>query len=167
MKLRTRRGATLIEILVVSALFLTLLSSLLTMGMTATTGYSANSSKMMADDNASLALQRMTQEIRSGLRVTVDANAEGVTVVMPRVNSEGDYDRFSDGIQVRYYLEGGRLYRKQGLGTPTIAGRNVSAARFSMEGTQLDIELTCSQKIGTRQGTTTLATEVTLRNEVM
>lgn len=164
---RNTRGATLIEILIVSALLLVVLGGILSMGLTAATSYSLNGSKMMADDSASLALQRMSQEVRTGLRVTVDADAQGLTVVMPAVNGQGDYDRYYDGALVRYYLHAGRLYRKEGTAEATVVGRHVSAGRFTLDGTQLGIHLTCAQQIGNRKGSTTLATEITLRNQLL
>ncbi len=164
---RTARGATLIEVLIVASLFLVVLGGLLSMGLTATTSYSLNGSKMMADDSASMALQRLSQEVRTGLRVTVDADAQGLTVVMPAVNSQGDYDRYNDGAQIRYYLNAGRLYRKVGTANATVVGKNITVGRFTLDGSQLGIHLTCAQQIGNRQGTTSLATEITLRNQLL
>jgi hypothetical protein len=149
----------------VSTMFAMSLTGLVSVGVTAGTQWSIGSSRMMADNNASLALQSCARDIRDGLRATVSTNGRELTVVMPAVNLEGDFDRLTDGDVIRYYLSNGLLFRQRGTRTPIVLGKNLTALQFEVDRTKISIQLTTQQKNGNRVGETTLNTEVTLRNE--
>lgn len=149
----------------VSTMFAMSLTGLVSVGVTAGTQWSIGSSRMMADNNASLALQSCAQDVRNGLRATVSTNNKELTVVRPAVNLEGDFDRLRDGDVIRYYLSNGMLYRQRGTRTPIVLGKKITGIRFAVDGSEIEIQLTAQQKNGNRVGETTLKTEVTLRNE--
>ena len=165
---RSRRGSTLLEILAVAGLLVTLLSGLVSLGITAAGEYSRGSSRMMADNLTSLTLQKLVRDMHDGLSATVKSSTE-VVIVRPAVNGEGDYDRFSTGVSVRYFLSNGTLYRQAGTNTATVLGRDVSLLQFVSEantfGTRLKITLACKQQHGSKVKESSLTTHVTLRNE--
>src|SRR5205823_1352007 len=72
----SRRGVTLVEILTVSALSLVLLTGLVATGLSAGGEYSRGAAKMQADNQASLALQKMTRELRGGIRATINSSSD-------------------------------------------------------------------------------------------
>lgn len=160
-----RRGITLPEVITTAALFMLLLTGLISMSLGASKGYSADSSKMMADDTVSTGLQAMAKEVRGGLRYSVNEAGNSLAVVMPYVNDQGDYDRTRDGDTIQYYLSSGNLYRKRNTENARVVGRNVSSLKFTKNGIELGIQMTCSQQVGTRTSVTTMNTQVTLRNE--
>ncbi len=161
---RRRRGATLPEIITTSGLFLLLLTGLIAMSIGASKGYSMDSSKMMADDSASVAVQSMAREIRAGLRMSLSSSSS-LSVVMPYVNEQGDYDRTRDGDTIYYYLSSGKLYRKRNAENARAVARGITLLEFTKNGIELGIKITSRQQIGTRISTTTLASQVILRNE--
>ena len=161
----SRRGATLPEVLTASAIFLMMLGGLISVGSEASVGWANGASRVMADDSASSAIQVMTSEVRAGLRLTVNAAGTEATVVMPYVNAQGDYDRFTDGGSVRYYASSGKLYRQVGTTGPTVLSRNVARARFEDAGGRLQIEIVSERHNGNRSATTTLTTQIALRND--
>ena len=132
------------------------LTGLVSVGVTSSTQWSIGSSRMMADNNASLALQSCAQDVRNGIRATVSTNNKELTVVMPAVNLEGDFDRLTDGDVIRYYLADGTLYRQRGTRTPIVLGKRLTSLRFEVDGAKIRIQLTAQQKNGTHLGETTL-----------
>lgn len=164
---RRRRGVSAAEVVTVATIFVTMLGGMVSLGINSAVQYSADSSKMLADSDASLALHILAREMRTGLRATVGNNGKEVTVVMPAVNGQGDYDRFTEGASLRYYLDNSakRLYRQQGTSTPKLLGDNVTGLQFVASGSQLAITLTTRQQVGRKVKQTVLKTSVTLRNE--
>jgi hypothetical protein len=106
MRSSRRRGVTLVEAVIGSGLLLLVAAGVVALSVAGTNAWSSNSSQMMADGSASMALQRLSQEVRSGLRASVSPDGTRLSVVLPWRNSEGDYDRFTDGATVTYYLSG-------------------------------------------------------------
>jgi hypothetical protein len=165
MRKSRRRGATLPEVLTVSAMLVMLLSGVVTMGVNASTEWSNGSSKLIADNDASLALQALGRDVRDGIRASTDSTGSTLYVVLPYVNGQGDFDRFVDGDTVQYYLSSGNLFRKQGTAGADLLAENVTGLVFSVDGSVVDIQLTSRKQMGTKTGVTTLNTQVMLRNE--
>jgi hypothetical protein len=135
------------------------------MAVNAMNQWSFGSSKVMADNDAGLALQALSREIRGGVRASVDAGGGTLTVVMPYVNAQSDYDRFRDGVTVRYYSQNGKLWRQSGVASATVLAKKINWVSFVVNGSQIQIRTNSTQQYGTRSGNTTLTTQVTLRNE--
>lgn len=161
-----RRGITIPEVITSSVLFVLLLAGLLSIGVQASSQWSRGTSRVIVDDAASMAVQAIARDVRDGLSCTTNGDGAEVTVVMPLVNAQGDFDRFTDGVAVRYYRSGTTLYRKPGEGTPQVLGKRISRVHFAVEDGRLVIELTTRQQLGARVEETQLATQISLRNEV-
>ncbi len=164
-----RRGASALEILSIAGVLLVVLGGLISLGTNSATEYALGASKIMADTDASLTLQKLVREVRDGISATVDSPTS-LTVVLPSVNAQGDYDRYTPGVSVRYYLNNKTLYRQAGTADAVVLGRNIRNLVFSSESTpagpRLKVALTCRQQVGTRKKETVLSSAVTLRNEV-
>jgi hypothetical protein len=160
-----RRGVSITEAVIASFVFMIMLAGLVGMGVNAMNQWSFGSSKVMADNDAVLALQALSREVRSGIRASVDSTGGHLTVVMPYVNSQGDYDRFRDGLTVRYYSQNGKLWRQSGVASATVMAKKINWVSFAMNGSQVQIRTNSTQQYGTRTGNTTLTTQITLRNE--
>ncbi len=163
----TRRGAGLVEVIVVSGLFVVLLFGLVTVGVNAASQYATDSSKMMADSDASMALQSIARDVRNGIRATVSSDGRSITVVMPVVNTQGDYDRYAEGSLARYFLNTTtkRLCKQVGTNTPTTLGDNITDVQFTASGSEIGISLTARMRNGGKTKQTVLSTNVALRNE--
>lgn len=167
-KWRAQRGVTLVELLTVGVLFTMLLTGIITIQLGVSAEFARGSAKMTADSEASVALQKMSQEIRNGLRAYVEGPTE-LRVRMPALNSQGDFDRYQSGSLIRYFLMEGSLYR-QVDGTPSaVLVSGVSAVAFTTEATptglRYQVSLTCRQRSGREYRQTTLSTTLCLRNE--
>jgi hypothetical protein len=109
-------------------------------------------------------MQRLTTEIRSGSRAYSGSGGGVLTLVMPSVNAQGDYDRFTDGATVYYYASNGRLWRYAN-GSAAVIAKKINWVSFAVNGSLVQIRTNSRQQLGTKIGDTTLTTQVTLRNE--
>lgn len=162
---KLRRGVTLAEVVVAAFVFLLMLSGLVGMGISALNQWSFGSSKVMADNDAVLAMQLLSSEIRNGIRASTDTSGGTLSVVLPAANSVGDYDRFTEGVTVRYYVLNGKLMRQQGVATAAVLARKINSVKFAVNGAQVEVQTNSRQQYGTKIGDTTLKTQITLRNE--
>lgn len=161
---KTRRGITVAETITAGALFVLLLAGLIALNSGAASAWSIGSSQMMADNNASLALQKLTTEIRDGESASVDATGTRLTVTFPSVTADGDYDRGGTGNTLVYSLSGTSLTRQQGTANAVLC-RNVNSVQFAVSGGQVQVTLTSRQQNGTQARLTTLTSPVSLRNQ--
>jgi hypothetical protein len=165
-RFRFRRGATLPELMVVIGSFAFLLAGVIAMGVNSASEWGRGSTKLIADNDASIALQKLGREVRNGIRCYTNTSRDQLWVVMPVTNAQGDYDRFTESAShVRFYRSNGNLYRQVGSGTASVLAREVDSINFQVNGTQVEIQLRCRKEAGIRYGETTLETQVTLRNE--
>lgn len=164
-RLRRRRGVTLAEVVVASLCFLVMLTGLIGMSINGLRQWSFGSSKIMADNDAVLAIQSLSNEIRSGIRAYTNDTGTNLTVILPVINSQGDYDRFNEGTSVQYYVTNGKLYRQQGVTTATVMARNIKSVKFAVDGAQVQVTTNSRQQYGTKVGDTTFQTQITMRNQ--
>jgi hypothetical protein len=162
---RSRRGITLAEVVVASLCFLLMLAGLVGMAINGLRQWSAGSSKIMADNDAVLAIQALSNEIRSGIRAYTNDTGTTLTVVLPIVNSQGDYDRFNEGSTVKYYVSNDNLYRQQDVASAKVMARKIKSVTFAVDGAQVQITTNSRQQYGTKVGDTTFKTQVTMRNQ--
>lgn len=164
---KTRRGFNLVELIIASGILSFILAGLVATGIASSTQWAISKTKTSADNDASLALQRLTEEIRAGIKATVSSDSKSLSVVMPAVNSAGDYDRYTNGATWTFYQSNGKLYRKIGTGTATRLGSNITGVSFSLgAGTaQVIATVTSRQTQGSRYGETSYTTTISLRND--
>lgn len=161
-----RRGTSIPEVLAVSFSLLMLITGLVSLAISTGNGWSFGTSKMTADNSASLTLQAWAKDIRYGRLASTDTTNTILTVQFPATNSQGDFDRNNPGTltSVTYSLSGGNLVRTQGTST-TILGTKITSVLFTVAGPEVTLQLTARQQNGTRSGVTTLKSQVYLRNE--
>lgn len=164
LRLKQRRGITITEVVIASFIFLILLIGLVGMSISALSQWSYGSSKVNADSDAMLAMQKLSTEIRSGTRAYVSSGGGTLTLIMPSVNAQGDYDRFTEGATVYYYASNGKLWRYANGSAATIA-KKINWVSFAVNGSQVQIRTNSRQQYGTKIGDTTLTSQVELRNE--
>jgi hypothetical protein len=161
---RSRRGVSVIEIVVASFAMLLVLAGVATVSSSAITQWSRDSSKLFADNDASLALQKLSRGIRDGITASVDSTGTVLSVVMPTINSSGDYNRYSPGLTTQFYLSSGKVWSKVGSANATQIGKNIKSLNFSVNGVQVTITVDSLQQYGTKTGETSMSTQIALRN---
>lgn len=160
-----RRGVTVAEALTAGFAFTIMLSGLVTLFSGTNRGWARDTSKMTADNGASLALQIIAKDVHAGQIATTNSDGSQLTLTFPAVDSNNDYDRYNTGAVLVYYVSNHKLYRQQGTNTPQMMAPYVDSALFSVVGSQVNIQLTRTHQTGNKTGTTTLSTQVYLRNE--
>jgi hypothetical protein len=161
---RRRRGFGSAEIVITAGLTMLLTFTMVSVSMHASAGWSNGAGQMMADDTASVAVQRVASDVRAGISATVSPNKSECTVVMPSVNAAGDYDRSTSGESVRFYLSDGKLFRQGTTSGTTRMARNVQQLQFDLEGNEVTISIRARQQQGKTYRETRLVTKATLRN---
>ena len=166
-RFRTRRGATIPEVITVAILSVVLLTGMITMAVNASTEWSMGSSQVWADNDASMALQNLVRDAREGISLRIAAEGTELFVRMPAL-SGNEYNRYALGPEVRYYRDSmNRLVRQIGSGTPRVLGENVTRIRFvEVTNSAVAVQLTSTQRNGMHDRTSELNTQIALRNEV-
>lgn len=164
---KCRRGFNLVEVIIAAGIMMFILAGVIATGIASTTQWAVNKTKTSADNDASLALQRLTEEVRTGIKAAVSSDSKTLTITMPAVNSAGDYDRYTNGASWSFYQSNGSLFRKIGTGTAVQLGKNITGATFALGSgsAQVVATITSRQTQGTRYGETSYVTTISLRND--
>jgi hypothetical protein len=153
---------TLVEVMIVLGIISMLTSALMSLFITSLWSWDRGSAKGPADTTASIALQKVARAIDEGMSATVSGGQ--LTVQLPAVNNEGDYDRTTNGNTVTIYLTGTTLYEQINAGTATVLSKNISAATFTYSSGTVTVTLTAQYQTGERAMTTQMSQVVELRN---
>lgn len=165
--LKTNRGATLVEVMVVIGI-VTLICGVLLMLVNGTLGtWSSSASTAYADSSASIAVQKLARDIRDGASASLDGST--LVVVFPATlsdtggNGETLYSPGAIGATRRYLLSNGNLIRRVG-GTDTILARGIHSLDFSATLGVVTVTLVAREQVGKSTTSKTSTTRVTLRN---
>jgi prepilin-type N-terminal cleavage/methylation domain-containing protein len=159
---RWRAGMTLVEVMIALGIIAILTSALMSLFMSALWSWDQGSSKGQGDTAVSLAVQKVIRAIADGMTASVSSGQ--LTVQLPLVNNQGDYDRTQNGNTVKIYLTGTTLYEQINSATATTLSTNITAAAFSVSSSSVTVTLTAKGQTGERVMTTQLSQGVALRN---
>lgn len=129
--------------------------------------WSAGSSNEAATSSATIALQKLSNEIRDG-KAAVGSSGT-LTVTFPRLitdplTNESVYDSSaSDPVTRSYYISNGNLVRKMGTNVVILA-RGISSATFGADGGIVSVTLIGDQHIGSSASTYQVTGRISLRN---
>ncbi len=151
--LRNRKGFTVVEIMVSIAILSFVGLGLVSLLMQSMQSYSAGAGEDYATSQATIALQKLTTDIRDGkLATTQDVN-KTLVVSFPaklRDTATGQdyYDpTATDPVSNYYYVSDGNLVRRIGT-TITVLGRGVTVATFEVQGAKVIANLTSTERLG-------------------
>ncbi len=159
---RRRAGMTLVEVTIALGIIAVLTSALMSLLVSSLWSWDKGSAKGPSDSTASIAVQKVARAIAEGMSATVSGGQ--LTVQLPAVNNQGDYDRTTLGNTVKVYRSGTTLYQQINSSTATVLSQNISAATFSDSFGTVTVTLTAQYQTGERAMTTQLSQGVTLRN---
>jgi len=161
------RGMTAIEALISIGLLSMIGATLLAVLNQSLVGWSSGTSRDTSVSQATIAIQKLSNDIRDGKSASVSNGV--LTVVFPSVvqdahTGERVYDLSSDDPTPRlYYVSGGNLVRNVG-GTISVIGRGVSTAVFAASGGTVSVSLTCTQQVGKSTTSQQVVGRIALRN---
>jgi prepilin-type N-terminal cleavage/methylation domain-containing protein len=159
---RGRPGMSLVEVMTALGIIAMLTTALMSLFISALWNWDKGSSKGQGDTAVSLAVQKVIRAIADGMTASVSGGQ--LTVQLPLVNNQGDYDRTQNGNTVEIYLTGSTLYQQINSGTATTLSTNITAAAFSVSSNSVTVTLTAKGQTGRRVMTTQLSQGVALRN---
>jgi prepilin-type N-terminal cleavage/methylation domain-containing protein len=159
---RRRPGMTLVEVTVVLGIMAVLTSALFSLLISSLWSWDRGSSKGQSDTTASIALQKVARAIVDGKSATVSSGQ--LTVQLPLVNDQGNYDRTSNGNTVKIYLTGTTLYQQINSGTAVSVSKDITAATFTTSNGSVTVSLTSRGQTGKNIMSTQLSQEIALRN---
>lgn len=153
---------TLIEVTIAVGIVAMLTTVLMSMFISALWIWDKGSSKSSSDTTVSLALQKVARAINDGMSASVSSGQ--LTVQLPLVNNQGNYDRTQNGNTVKIYLSGTTLYEQINSGTASTLATNITAATFTANTTTVTLSLTAKGRTGKYVMTTQMSQIVALRN---
>jgi hypothetical protein len=157
-----RAGITLMETLVVLGIFAVFTTALISLFVGSLGSWDKGSGKGLSDTTASLALQKAAREIVDGKSASVSSGT--LIVQMPLLNSQGNYERDSDGDVVRLYVSSGILYRQTNSSTAVVLAKDIVSATFTVSNSMVTIAITAQGRTGKNIMQTQMTQIVTLRN---
>ena len=164
---RNRRGITLIEMLVTAAVLSLATVALVSLLVNSLTGWNSATARDTTTSHATVALEKLSKDIRDGKQAQVSPGA--LVVTFPRINvdastGESIYDASaSDPVTRSYYVSGGNLVRSMSGVASTLA-RGVTSATFGAAGGTVSVTLTVWEQVGNRSATRELTGRIALRN---
>jgi Tfp pilus assembly protein PilW len=161
-RLTRRRGASVVEVMVVFGIISIFTTALVSLFLGSLKSYDRGSGKSFSDTNVSQALQRAAREIADGMSASVSSGQ--LTVQLPLVNDQGNYERSTAGNTVRLYVSGNSLYRQINSGAASVLTQGITAASFSVSGGSVTITLTGQGRTGQETMNTQMSQVVALRN---
>lgn len=129
--------------------------------------WSAGSSNEAATSSATIALQKLSNDIRNG-KAAVGSSGT-LTVTFPRLmtdplTNESVYDpSVSDPVTRSYFISNGNLVKQTGASV-VIVTRDISSATFGATGGVVTVTLTSNQHIGSSTSTHQVKGRISLRN---
>lgn len=168
--LRNSRGMTLLEILVSLGILSLAGASLVAVLGSSMEGWSSGTSSDEATSQATLALQRLSNEIRDGRLAQISSGA--LVVTFPRSIADPGtglvtYDKSTDDPNPRtYYVSGDGNLMRSYQGVTTVLFRGISAAQFvpTPTGDSVRVTLTGHQKVGKSDREHEVTGRIALRN---
>jgi type II secretory pathway pseudopilin PulG len=152
----------MVEVMVVMGIFAIFTTSLFSLFLGALGSWDKGSGKGLSDTTASLALQKAAREIADGKSASVSSGT--LTVQMPLLNNQGNYERDSNGDVVKLYVSGSTLYRQTNSNTAVSLATDIASATFSVSGSTVTITITAQGRTGKNNMQTQMTQIVTLRN---
>jgi type II secretory pathway pseudopilin PulG len=159
---RCHSGVTLVEVMVVLGILTALTSALFSLLISSLWSWDRGSSKGQSDTTASIALQKVARAIADGKSASVASGQ--LTVQLPLVNNQGNYDRTSNGNTITVYLTGTTLYERVNSGTAVSLSTDITAASFAVSNGSVTLTLTARGQTGKNVMTTQFSQVVALRN---
>jgi hypothetical protein len=152
----------MVEVLVVFGIISVFSSALFSLFLTSLKSYDTGGSQGVSDTAVSMALQSAARAIADGMSASVSSGQ--LTVQLPLLNNQGNYDRSVLGNTVKLYVSSNKLYQQINSGTATVLEKDITAATFTVSGGSVTITLTSRGQLGKEIKTTQMSQVVALRN---
>ncbi len=168
--LRNSRGMTLLEAAVCIAILVMAGAALFTMIVGSIRGWSSGVGKDTTNSQATLAMQRLSVDIRDARTATPSDDKKTLNVTFPSLitdpgtNEQVYHPGANDPVIRHYYVnDDGNLVRQAG-DEITVIGPGVSSVEFGALGGTVSVKLTSSGQVGTASSEQVVRGRISLRN---
>lgn len=164
------KGMTLIELVVVVAIIAIASTALIALIINSLDGWSKGTSYNSAAGSATIAMQKLCNEIRDGRSAVATSNYLTVTYPLKITDAhthEQVYDPSANStVVVAYYLTSTGNLVKNSNGSITVIAKKISTAAFGANGGLVTITLKSTDQMGAKKNESTQQVNgnVTLRN---
>ncbi len=166
---KNRAGFTVLELVVSTAIITMAGAALLGILLGSLNGWSSGTSKESANSHATVALQKLSNDIRGARSAQISADGSRLTVTFPALIEDAGtqqkiYDLSANDPTPRYYyVSNSNLLKSEG-GQVVIFGRGISSAQFGAAGGAVTINLQSTEQVGTVTSSQSVTGRVYLRN---
>ncbi len=162
------KGMTAVEMLIAISILSLLAMGVFTMLWQCLTGWGNSAATEVANSNASIALQKLSFEIREARSATLSGGQLVVTFPLVHtdpVTGEKLYDTAAnDPVTSTYYVSGGNLVRLRNGNTQIIARGISTESTFTAAAGYVDVVLVSSKQLGRCVKKQQVTGHITLRN---
>lgn len=161
---RTRRGATLVEVLVASGVSSFVLLGTLSVFVSGISSWTRGNRRIEVETQSQTVVRKVADELREAVQVTVDADGNGITYFRPRTDADGNFQinvrglPVSDGVARRFFVQNGRLMHDAGNGPRALCENVILTDPLSPGGATVYRPFVSGGGMVVRQLTVTIAT---------
>jgi len=161
------KGFTLVETVTATGLSTMILICLMTLLISSIYGWSKGVSRNTAMETATMASQRLSNDMRDGMSASVYSGV--LTVLFPGTvtdssNGETVYDLASSATTSRSYLVTNKVLVRRENGSDTVIARNITSASFSIQGQSVVTSIQSLDNSGSYSSSALVNGKVLLRN---
>lgn len=157
-KINARKGFTFAETMVSALIFGMLAVGILSVLIVGQKAWHSDIGKAELQQQARLAMDGMTREVREGSSADIAQPADGAN------GGQLDFTTSESAGTISYYLDGNQLIREYPAGSERILANDVEAIDFSLSGDVLTIELDLGKSVYGADLDFSLKEQVRLRN---
>ena len=108
---RLRQGTTLVETLTAATMTVLCLTAAVAVMLSGLRSWARGEGHIMAETDSQKAVRIISQKLREAWQVTIDANGQGLTYILPQKDVDGNYvtPPVADGVTRRIELDGTTL----------------------------------------------------------
>ena len=166
---KNRAGFTVLELVISTAILSMAGVALLGILTGSVNGWSRGTSKESANSHATIAMQKLSNDIRGARSAHVSEDGGTLRVTFPALiedigTNQKIYDLSADDPTPRYYyVERNTLFKYVG-GQESIFGKGISSAQFGAAGGSVTIDIQSTEQVGTATSSQSVTGRVYLRN---
>ncbi len=165
--MRNNKGVTVVEALISVSVVSLIGTALVALLVHSLAGFGSGASQEASISQATIALQKLANDIREAKSATVSGGVLTVTFPLRIQNpatGEYIYDLTGESPTTqRYYVSNGNLVRNVG-GNTSILARGITSATFAASAREVYATLTSEEQVGKGKASTVVTGRIALRN---
>ncbi len=163
MKITQKKGFTLLEIIVVVAIFSLIVDAIFTVFNIGQNTFFSNEACLHLQQNLRLSMDGMIREIRQSSASDITISSGGSKIVF-KIPLDITTDPVTKSADISYSLVSGQIIRENPAGTQKVIANDITSLTFTQSGNNVEISISASDTLKQRTYTQSLKESVLLRN---